>query len=273
MTAIELERIGYRAALSVRCVDAVRGTVIADDIVATAWPAADPATRLVASRSPVSGLLGFGRLPGSRDLQLARSPGGRPLEWPPDPAPEPYVVKVVDPRGRYLPVVRLVPVPVPAPVDIPLHSGPARGGQSGWALVRGEVHDATSRAALGWSVVTVTAGPDSYPVVSDGLGRFLLVVPYPEALPPLAGSPPSGPGLSAMTWDMTIAVACEPGALTAAPGTEWDPIHGGSDPPGLDSILGQAAAPQRVGGQLTATSTATLAFGAPSVLTLSVEPS
>lgn len=273
MTAIELERIGYRAALSVRCVDAVRGTVVADYIVATAWSAADPATRLAASRSPVSGLLGFGMLPGFRDLQLARSPGGQPLEWPPDPAPEPYVVKVVDLRGRYLPVVQLVPVPVPAPVDIPLHSGPARGGQSGWALIRGEVHDATSQAALGWSVVTVTAGPDTYPVVSDGLGRFLLVVPYPEALPPLAGSPPSGPGLSAMTWDLTIAVACEPGALTAAPGTDWDPIHGGADPPELVSILGQAAAQQRVSGLLAATSAAILAFGTPSVLTLSVEPS
>jgi hypothetical protein len=273
MTAAELERIGYRAALSVRCLDAVSGTVVADDLVATAWPADVPAARLVASHSPISGLLGFGMLPGFRDLQLARSRGGDPLEWPPDPPPQPYVIKVIDLRGRYLPVVRVVPVPVPAPEDITLHSGPARGGQSGWALIRGEVHDATTQAGLGWSVVTVTAGPDSYPVVSDDLGRFLLLVPYPEALPPLAGSPPAGPGLSAMTWSLTIAVACEPGALNAAPGTDWDPIRGGADPPELGSIMSQAAAQQVLGGVPAATSTATLAFGAPTVLTLSVEPS
>jgi hypothetical protein len=272
MTAPELERIGYRAALSVRCVDAVRGTVVADNMVATAWPAADPAAHLLASRSPASGLLGFGMLPGFWDLQLARSRGGEPLQWPPDPPPDPYVVKVVDLRGRYLPVVRVVPVPVLAPEDIPLHSGPARSGQSGWALIRGEVHDRTTHAGLGWSVVTVTTGLDSYPVISDGLGRFVLVAPYPEALPPLAGSPPSGPGLSAMTWPLTIAVACEPGALNAAPGTDWDAISGGTDPPELSSIIGQATAQQEVGGVLVATSTVTLAFGTPAVLTLSVEP-
>lgn len=271
MTAPELERVGYRAALSVRCLDAVRGTVVADDVVATAWPVADPSARLVATRSPVSGLLGFGVL--FRERQFARSPGGQPLEWPPDPTPEPYVVNVVDLRGRYLPAVLVVPAPVPAPVDIGLHSGPARGGQSGWAMVRGEVHHATTSAPLGWSVVTVTAGLDSYPVISDGIGRFLLVVPYPEALPPLAGSPPAGPGLGAMSWPLTIAVACEPGRLTAARGTDWDPIRGGADPPELGSILGQAAAQQDVGGVLAATSTATLAFGTPTVLTLSVQPS
>ena len=129
------------------------------------------------------------------------------------------------------------------------------------------------QAPLGWSVVTVTAAPDSYPVVSDDLGRFLLVIPYPEALPPLAGSPPAGPGLSAMSWPLTIAVACEPSTLSAAPGTDWDPIRGGTDPPELGSILGQASAQQDIGGVPAATSTATLAFGTPTVLTLSVQPS
>ena len=76
-----------------------------------------------------------------------------------------------------------------------------------------------------------------------------------------------------MTWPLTIAVACEPSTLTAAPGTDWDPIRGGTDPPELGSILGQAAAQQEVGGGPAATSTATLAFGTPTVLTLSVAPS
>ena len=46
-------------------------------------------------------------------------------------------------------------------------------------------------------MVTVVADQTGYDVVADAIGRFLLVVPYPEALPALHGSPPAGPGLSA----------------------------------------------------------------------------
>ncbi|MFE9690614.1 hypothetical protein [Micromonospora sp. NPDC005806] len=245
MTACELERAFYRAALSVRCTDAITGVVVADELVVTAGPAADPDVRLTATSSPLSGLQGFGELPSLRTYQ--RAPG-------PAPAPTTYAIGVVDLRRRYLPVVLEVPVPVAAPVEVPLHSSVSRLPPSGWAVVRGEVHDQTSGDPLAWPVVSVTAGPDTYDVVGDGLGRFLLIAPYPEALPPLSGSPPAGPGLSAMTWPLTIAVRSEPGALT------------GGDPPELGSILGQApvAGPP---------ATDELAFGAPTVLILLVQPS
>ena len=50
----ELERMGYRAALSVLCRDAVRGSVVADDLLVTAWPATDPSRS--AGRDPLSRL-------------------------------------------------------------------------------------------------------------------------------------------------------------------------------------------------------------------------
>ena len=87
MTATELERIGYRAALSVRCVDAVRGTVVADDMVATAWPADDPAARLVASRSPSPGCWASACCQGSGSCSSRAHPAAS--RWSGRPTPRP----------------------------------------------------------------------------------------------------------------------------------------------------------------------------------------
>lgn len=263
----ELERTGYRGALSLSCHDAVTGASIPDGILATGWRKADPSVRLLASKSKVSALLGFGPLPGLREYQWARATNGAPLAWPADPPPDPYVVSLVDTRRRYLPVVTEVPVPVAAPAEILLHSAASRTPASGWAVIRGEVHD-QGGAPIPWPVITVEAAPDSYEVVADHLGRFLLIAPYPEALPPLTGSPPSGPGLEAMTWTLTLTVRSKPSDLVPAPGTDWDLVTGGVDPPELGGILGQPPVQQEVGGALADNSTATLAFGTPTVLTL-----
>jgi hypothetical protein len=268
----ELERIGYRAALSLSCIDAVRGTVVADGLVATTWRTANPAARFVATRSRISGLLGFGLLPRLREQQYARTIKGAPLVWPANPQPDPYVVKVVDTQRRYLPVVMEVPVPVATPVEVPLHSAVSRPATSGWAVVRGEVHHRTTTAPVPWTVLTVDTGADSYAVVGDQRGRFLLIAPYPEALPPLVGSPPAGPGLGAMTWSLTMSLRSKPDDLVAAPGTDWDRTTESTDPPELASILGQPLAQQEVGGLLQPSSTAALAFGTPIVLNLLIQP-
>lgn len=264
MTAQQLERSGFRAALSLSCRDATRGNPVADGLVATAWrPGED--VRLTASRSPVSALFGYGLLPGLGDYQHAHATGGAELVWPAAPAPQSWLISVVDTQRRYLPVLLEVDVPVSAPVSVPLHSAVSRSPLSGWAVVRGEVHDRGNGAGLPWPVVTVTAAPDSYEVICDELGRFLLIAPYPEALPPLSGSPPAGPGLGAMTWSLTLTVRSEPANLDR-------PSPTGTDPPELSSILGQADAQIDVAGVLQPTTTATLAFGSPTILTLSVQP-
>lgn len=267
MSAPELERLGYRAALSLRCADAVRRTVVAEGLAAYAWREGDPNRRLPASRSPVSGLLGFGMLPGLSGFQRVRAAGGTGLSWPPAPAPDPYLVSVVDGARRYLPVLLRVDVPILAPVDVALHSAVTRSPATGWGVIRGEVHDRGTGVGVGWAVVEITAAGTPYEVVADGRGRFLLLAPYPEALPPLAGSPPAGPGLGAMSWPLTVAVRSEPGHLVRPAGTNAD-----ADPPELGSILGQAAAEQEVGGALQPTSAADLTFGTATVLTLDIQP-
>ncbi|WP_405868109.1 hypothetical protein OG407_49680 [Streptomyces sp. NBC_01515] len=259
----ERERIAYRAPLALRCADAVSGAAVGDGLSAVAWRGSDPATTYPAVPSPVSSLLGFGGLPGQRPYERAYSTGGDPLNWPDPAAPEPFTVRVTDHARRYLPVTLLAQVPVSAPVEVPLYSAPGRPAPSGWAVVRGELR-AADQSAVAWAVVEVAADTVPYTTVSDADGRFLLHLPYPEALPALPGASSAGAGLGAVTWPLTIGVRSEPATLRtpaapAAPG-----------PPYLDSILGQAAGGIDPGGGAIPTVTETLVFGAPVTLLLTV---
>jgi hypothetical protein len=265
-SARELERVGYRAPLGLRCLDAVSGQPVGDGLLATAWRPADPGEYRTARRSPVSSLLGFGSLPGLPGPDRVRAAAGQPVTWPPLPAPTPYLVRVVDQYRRYLPVLLAVGAPAATVVDVPLDSAPTRPYPSGWATVRGATQHATTGAALPWCVVDIDTGADVYHPVSDGRGQFLLYLPYPEALPPLAGSPPLGPGLGAVTWPLTVRVRSQPAALVTPPGA--DP----ADPPERGSIQGQAAAQLDDGGGAQPSVTRTLIFGMPLVLRLEVVP-
>lgn len=272
MTLPELERVGFRGALAVRCRDAANGAPVSDGLVATVWNAANPTVRRSAARSRLSGLLGFGVFPGLRTFQHAGAAHGAPLSWPAPPPPVTHVVAVRDTQHRYLPVIFEVVVPAVAPVPVALQSAARRGYPSGWAVLRGEVQHRTTRLGLGWAVVTVATDGATYDVVADERGRFLLVAPYPEALPPLSGSPPTGTGLSAMSWPATITVRCQPSALVDVPEAAAGAEPGEVVPPVLASLEAQAAAEQEVGGVLQAADEVTIAFGVPTVLTLLVEP-
>ncbi|GGM96311.1 hypothetical protein [Streptomyces fuscichromogenes] len=275
----ERERIGYRAPLAVRCFDAAGAPFARDGLSAVAWPENDPATTVRATPSPFSDLLGFGSVPGRRAHQRARSTDGEPLNWPAPAAPEPFVVRVTDRARRYLPTTVLAEVPAGTPVAVPLYPAPGRQAPTGWAVVRGELHGDPDGGPLGWGVVEVSTDAGRHATVSDADGRFLLCLPYPEALPELPGGsaadpapgstdPAPGPaGLAALTWQVTVAVRCQPGALRR-------PVDSAAqDPPYLDSILGQAPARIDLGGGPQPTVTETLTFGTALVLPLTVVPS
>ncbi|HXH78139.1 hypothetical protein [Nocardioides sp.] len=261
MTIRVLERTGYRAPLAVLCRDGVSDAVVAGDLVATAWRRDDPTRSYSGRRSPVSGILGWGRLPGTGRSTHAVAAPGEDLVFP-TPTPIDFCVRVEDTAGRYLPVIVRTTVPVNAPVAVPLSSAPQRPLRSGMATVRGEVHRDSDDSSLGWALVRVDTGAGVFQTVADDHGRFLLQLPYPEALPPLA-SPPVG--LGAVTWDVTISVRSKPSALMRSPGTR---PH---DPPELGSVTTQAAA-QLIDGGPHPTLTAPLAFGVPLVLALRAVP-
>lgn len=69
-----------------------------------------------------------------------------------------------------------------------------------------------------------------------------------------------------MTWPLTLTVRSEPDELARPPRSS------GTDPPVLSSILGQAAATLQVGGTQQPSITVDLAFGSPTVSTLTIQP-
>ena len=262
MTVV-LETLGYRAPLALHCVDAASGADVGDGLVATAWPQGDPASARTARRSLVSTLLGFGLLPGLRAQELARAAGAAAPGWP-AAAPRPFVVTVSDTLRRYLPEAMTVDAPVDTPVEVTLYSAPARPRPPGWATVYGEVHAGPGPA--GWALVSVSDGTASYQAVSDQAGRFLVYLPYPEALPSLAGSPPAGGGIGLVSWPVTVTVNYQPGTLA------WPASPAPGGPPDIASVRAQHPAQVMVAGSPQPGCNGTLALGTPLLLVLEVVP-
>jgi hypothetical protein len=263
MTITVIERVGYRAPLAVACTDGITGASVTDGLVASAWLRADPRDRRTATRSPLSGLLGFGSLPRMWSATHVQLPPGTPVTWPGGPG-TPVCVLVQDTYGRYLPVSLAVNVPVTAAVAVPMSSSPARTKPSGYALVRGEIHDDGTGEPLAWALIRVDTGVAAYQTVADAKGRFLLPFPYPEALPALA-NPPAGPGLGSLSWPLTVSVRTKPSTLVFSPGIT---AAGGPDaPPELASVTAQPAG-SLVDGGTHASITVTLPYSIPLVLAL-----
>jgi len=259
------ETIAYRAPLGLRLIDSATGAPAADGLTATAWPAGDPGSARQAAQSPVSPILGFWRLPGLARYAEARTGDPGTFSWPAPGPGLPYEVRITDPLGRYLPELLAVNVPQPALVTQVLYSAPTRPAPSGFAIVSGEVHVTATADPAAWAAITVDTGAASYTTLADQLGRYLVHLPYPEALPPLGGSPPSGPP-GPLTWPLTISVGYQPSAQNRLADAT------AADPPELGSLLGQAPAAISAGGGTEPGLAATLTFGTALLVMLEVVP-
>jgi hypothetical protein len=266
MTVI-LETTSYHAPLALRGIDATSGAEVGDGLVAVAWPQGDPGSARTAVRSPVSTLLGFGMLPGlhSQELVLAQ-PGATPSG--PAVSPLPFVVTVTDTLGRFLPEAMVIEAPVTAPVDVTLYSTPARPRPPGWATVYGEVQVHLDATPAGWAFLDITDGTAAYRywTVADQAGRFLFYLPYPEALPPLAGSPPVSGGIGQVTWTLTVNVWYEPSEL------RWPANPAPTGPPDIYKVRAQKQARIATAGGTQWSLDGTLSFGTPLLLLLDVVP-
>jgi len=260
-----LDTTFYRAPLGLQFADSATGALVADGLVVTAWPAGDPGCARRAVQSPASATLGFGRLPGLTRYEEAGTSGTAAFAWPTPGPGLPFEVRVTDPLGRYLPELLALTVPQPALVTPALYSAPARPTPSGFATVSGEVHLAATGAPAGWAVIQVDTGSASYTTLADQLGRYLVCLPYPEALPPLGGSPPGGPP-GPLTWPLTISVGYQPSAQDQLADATT------ADPPELGSLLGQPSAAISAGGAAQPSLAATLTFGTALLLMLEVVP-
>jgi hypothetical protein len=266
VTFLPLETVAYRAPLAVQFHDSVTGATVADDLLVTAWRAGDPGGRRKPIRSPLSANMVFGSLPGSAPDETLLAPGSAPGS-PPTPA-IPFVIRALDPDGRYLPMLLAVDVPATALLTPPLFPAPTYPRPAGWAAVSGEVSVAALPASPAtWAMVAVQAGPSTYSTVTDGQGRYVVYLPYPEALPPLTGSPPGGGGpFDQITWPLTVSVRYQPAAQRRL--ADAHPY----DPPEQGSVLSQAAAAISSGGGTAAALATTLTFGVPLLLMLQVVP-
>src|SRR5580692_1118120 len=182
-----LETTAYRAPLGLLCTDSVSGAAVSDGLVVTAWPAGNPGAARTPVPSTVSAVLVFGRLPGLTCAVLANDPHNP--QWP--AASLAFEVRVTDPLGRYLPELMLVTVTGGTLATPLLYSAPARPAPAGFAAVNGEVWSTVTSRPAAWAVVKITSDTDTYLTLTDQLGRYVAYFPYPEALPPLTGSPPS----------------------------------------------------------------------------------
>lgn len=249
-----LERNVYRAALAFSCRDGVTGRTVGDGLEAEVWTADRPAERYRARRSPVSGMLGIGDLPGLW-LSLHRVvPAGTRPDWAGSPTQRFFAV-ITDRSARYLPVSVTEIAPLGAPMPISLSSSPARPSPSGTATIHGRVLATGSGIPLGWAVVSVEVEGTDYRTVADARGMFRLHIPWPEALPQIGG------GLASLTWPVEVSVRSRPPALVRSPGSAPD------DPPQQTSIDAQPAAALTGGGPQ-----ALLVHGQPLVLALTATP-
>ncbi len=264
MTTI-LETTGYRAPLALRATDSASGAAVGDGLVAVAWQAGDPTSARTARPSPFSALLGFPTLPGLRTQEYAKSQGATPPVWP-APSPKPFVVTLTDSFGRYLPEVFALTAPQVAPVGVVLYSSPARPRPPGWGAVSGEISVSAGGGPAGWALIDISDGTTTYSTVADQAGRFLQYLPYPEALPALAGTPPVGNGIGDVTWTLTCTVHYEPVAL------RWPVSPAPDGPPDVYSIRSQNQAQIATGGGNQPSLNATLHYGTPLTLALSVVP-
>lgn len=261
-----LETLEYRAPLGLQFIDSVGGASVGDGLVVTAWPAGDPDGARTASQSPVSTILGFGRLPGLAAYEEALTDDPATFGWSSPGAGQPFEVRMIDPTGRYLPELIAVTVPRSTLATPPLYSAVSRPVPSGFASVYGEVWSATTSTPAPWAVVQLVAGGITYTTLADQLGRYVVYLPYPEALPPLTGSPPSGEPLDQLTWPLTVWVRYQPSAQQVLA----DALA--TDPPELASLLSQASATVASGGGTQPNLAATLAFGTPLLVMLEVVP-
>ena len=174
-------------------------------------------------------------------------------------------MRVNDSGRRYLPELVAIEVPQPGLVALPLFSAPNRPQPSGFATLRGEVWSTATALPAAWALVNVVAGPAIYTTMADRLGRYVVYFPYPDALPPLSGSPPSGAPLDQLNWSLSISVSYQPSAQKAL--ADAAP----TDPPELYSLLGQSAAAISTLGRHPNLA-ATLIFGIPMLLMLEVVP-
>jgi len=192
--------------LGVRFWDQAARLLVSEGLVVTVYPLGSPRrrTRAIPNRS---GVFVAQNLPGLRSIEYGK--GDAEFWVGVTPPASPFVIEVVDERGRFQPFQFKVDLPVkgllswaPDVADsppsalptLPLYSTPARTVPAGMAVLRADLRDWCTNRPAAWAVLE--ARPEGQPPVrgiAGKDGRITLVFPYPEPHSGPLGSPPGSP--------------------------------------------------------------------------------
>jgi hypothetical protein len=242
-----LERFSVFTPLGIHFWDPARNAPVSDSLQVTARPRGAPGPVVEAFRTG-SGVYAFQGLPGLRTVEYPADEDKAPLASPPET--QPFIIEVTDLRGRFLPLVFSVDLPLPytglyrptangrPPVNgnarVYLFSAPTRTPSPGMAVVRAHLleHTSTSpplddseRSPASHAVLGVEIDGKAWYGMADAEGRVALFFPYPTFFGRLFSSPPGGGGLATsppgippteQEWELTVSVRYSSG-LTPAP--------------------------------------------------------
>jgi hypothetical protein len=228
-----LETLTTFTPLGLRFWDPATDQQVRDALRVEASPSARPGARVAAVRS-FGDVYSFPHLPGLRDVEY----GFAPAAVASPPQARAFVVQVADARARYLPIALQVALPLPyrgvylcgvagspaeaTPRGLHLYSAPGRPLPASAAAVRGELRRADDGTPAAHALVRVeTESAESWYGLSDGHGRFVVILPYPPLAHGFGGSPAS-PGhrpLSEQVWQLSLSVFYQPDAQTVLPGS------------------------------------------------------
>jgi len=218
-----LEILTTRTLLGIRLWDPATDRQVSEGIELTAWPETAPDLITPAFRT-ASGIFAFQNLPGMYDYEHPLA-GTDPLLGSP-PITRPFLVKINDLRGNFMPVCFRVELPLsdsglyqPALISSPiddeparfyLFSAPSRQSLPGLAAIRATVSAIENGPAAAYALIEVEENGRRWYGLADGRGCVTILFPYPTFITALGTSPPGLPP-SQQHWSLTIRVRYDPG--------------------------------------------------------------
>ena len=191
-----LDRLSLVTPLGIRFWDGVSSSIIADRLQAVAYPKVNPNVRVQGFLNH-QGVYIFRNLPGLRAVENGVGEDSATF-WSNPPVQMPFVVEISDNYQRFLPFQLTIMLPQthrglyalpcvnvgtpPKPTTlVPLFSAPARAVPGGFAVLRAELWDTTTKKPAPWVVMDVRVpGNQPFPGMSDEKGRIAVIFPYPE---------------------------------------------------------------------------------------------
>jgi hypothetical protein len=221
-----LETVSKKTLLGIRFWDPSLNAQVSFGLSAILYPVDNHRKRVYAICSR-SGVYAFNDIPGMLDVETASSNDEDALTSP-MPTKQ-FVLKVNDPRKRFVSVALLIELPLPynglflvddspgspgnPPPGFNLYSSIYRHAASQFTFVRGDlINRVTGQPAANALVRVQTEDDFSWYGISNEEGKFAVMMPYPLLNISFGGSPSTSDGvrLFQRTWSVNISVLYAP---------------------------------------------------------------